>query len=683
MSNIKAIKHHAEELADAVKPDTEIEAWVLSKSERAETDLSDITHYLDGLKMEKGGYMADGGYNPDKYIVKQAKDGSYKVVNTEIGMYVDYSFKTKADAEDFKREKDMQRKRFGRESYFEDGGYMAKGGTIDYSKQTSDDFKLGEIVWDTDNNRYGTIIGIYDGYLSDKYEVRLDTDGMQPTENLRKVGSEGDNGTKEQLKEEIDGYARLVKSYPENNYPKQIEPISHSKSNSKGGDLSSIKNKYEENEDENAHSENVVLLAKHFGTKEDLAKAKEILALHEKEGSLSSENGKKRQELHLKLIGKARAEMGKQGIEFEKGGYMAEGGETGKETIRLKSYNAYGKEINSGDVVIDYDLKTIKLPNGKTLNVEKDWEYTYKVYKTKIKAIHGISGLAQFLKEINKQDSPFNPSVTNLFINNLEKEKMAKGGMTRKGGQPFEVEGRKFFYHKDDGNVYDSNHRLYAGSYSSLELAKKSLEKNFENIKTGNFYKDGGYMAKGGEFKPYGKTKGKYKIEYTEDGEKQSEVWESKEMVEDRGKRLLKLGHTNIKITELKQMAKGGIYSSDSLYILKVSKDGKEVGEERFRAKNIREAKEMGEDYEEKYKTKFGGDLSFSVKEAMASGGKVKFADKVKSVQESLLKRKKVSPKVQKDYGKTYSKAEAKESAQRIVGSRMAQLKEKMAKKKK
>jgi hypothetical protein len=71
------------------------------------------------------------------------------------------------------------------------------------------------------------------------------------------------------------------------------------------------------------------------------------------------------------------------------------------------------------------------------------------------------------------------------------------------------------------------------------------------------------------------------------------------------------------------------------------------------------------------------------VNEKMADGGKVKFADKVKSVQESLLKRKKVSPKVQKDYGKTYSKAEAKESAQRIVGSRMAQLKEKMAKKKK
>ena len=87
-----------------------------------------------------------------------------------------------------------------------------------------------------------------------------------------------------------------------------------------GGDLSSIKKKYEENEDSNAHSENVVLLAKHFGTKEELAEAKKILSLHEKEGHLSSENGKKRQALHLKLIEKASEEMNKQGIEFAKGG---------------------------------------------------------------------------------------------------------------------------------------------------------------------------------------------------------------------------------------------------------------------------------------------------------------------------------------------------------------------------
>jgi hypothetical protein len=53
----------------------------------------------------------------------------------------------------------------------------------------------------------------------------------------------------------------------------------------------------------------------------------------------------------------------------------------------------------------------------------------------------------------------------------------------------------------------------------------------------------------------------------------------------------------------------------------------------------------------------------------MAKGGKVTFADKVKSIKSRLLKGKKVSPKVQKDYGKTYSPAEAEDSAKRIVGS--------------
>ncbi len=56
----------------------------------------------------------------------------------------------------------------------------------------------------------------------------------------------------------------------------------------------------------------------------------------------------------------------------------------------------------------------------------------------------------------------------------------------------------------------------------------------------------------------------------------------------------------------------------------------------------------------------------------MAMGGKVKFEDKVKAVKESLLKRKKVSPKVQKDYGKTYDRKEALEAAKRIVGARTA-----------
>jgi hypothetical protein len=61
----------------------------------------------------------------------------------------------------------------------------------------------------------------------------------------------------------------------------------------------------------------------------------------------------------------------------------------------------------------------------------------------------------------------------------------------------------------------------------------------------------------------------------------------------------------------------------------------------------------------------------WDVSEKMAMGG-VTFKGKVRVVKSSLLKGKKVSPKVQKDYGKTYSKKEAQESAERIVGAMTA-----------
>ena len=76
---------------------------------------------------------------------------------------------------------------------------MAKGGEVDFSNRTSDDFKLGELVYDTNNKRYGTIIGIYNKYNSDAFEVRLDSDGMQYTSDLRKLGEKGDNGTKKTI----------------------------------------------------------------------------------------------------------------------------------------------------------------------------------------------------------------------------------------------------------------------------------------------------------------------------------------------------------------------------------------------------------------------------------------------------------------------------------------------------
>jgi hypothetical protein len=93
MSNVKAIGHHAQELKSLLNDDTSIEAWVVAKLERAETDLSDVTHYIDGLKgeeVESDTYFARGGLTKDetlkvaeKYAEALSKSENKKVtVNT-------------------------------------------------------------------------------------------------------------------------------------------------------------------------------------------------------------------------------------------------------------------------------------------------------------------------------------------------------------------------------------------------------------------------------------------------------------------------------------------------------------------------------------------------------------------------------------------------------------------------
>ena len=52
----KEFTHHSKELNSLVGKTKEVDAWVVAKAERATTDLSDITHYLDG-RMEKGGSL--------------------------------------------------------------------------------------------------------------------------------------------------------------------------------------------------------------------------------------------------------------------------------------------------------------------------------------------------------------------------------------------------------------------------------------------------------------------------------------------------------------------------------------------------------------------------------------------------------------------------------------------------
>jgi hypothetical protein len=90
LSKAKELHHHATELENVVKPNSDVEAWEVAKMERAATDASDVTHYEDGKKMymAKGGYMADGGmmakggFNPMKnsYLLYEGQSILLKTV---------------------------------------------------------------------------------------------------------------------------------------------------------------------------------------------------------------------------------------------------------------------------------------------------------------------------------------------------------------------------------------------------------------------------------------------------------------------------------------------------------------------------------------------------------------------------------------------------------------------------
>lgn len=76
----------------------------------------------------------------------------------------------------------------------------------------------------------------------------------------------------------------------------------------------------------------------------------------------------------------------------------------------------HGQKIREGNIYVDTENDTLITQSGKKFNIVPDYEYTYKIMKTQIKAARGTEGLIKFFDEINNPDSPFNPSITNKFI---------------------------------------------------------------------------------------------------------------------------------------------------------------------------------------------------------------------------------------------------------------------------
>jgi hypothetical protein len=140
-SNIKSIKHHAEELENAVKGKAEIEGWVLAKADRAATAMSDITHYLDGRKMGMGGMVA-GYYYKDKDGEKLRYIGPDSA-SPEKGIFKAGEKYVHKSYDEFEEEP-KENKLFG---WFGNGGYMPKGTNRKLTLTEKAEEMVGRSTW--------------------------------------------------------------------------------------------------------------------------------------------------------------------------------------------------------------------------------------------------------------------------------------------------------------------------------------------------------------------------------------------------------------------------------------------------------------------------------------------------------------------------------------------------------
>lgn len=128
MSQIKEIKHHAEEIENLINNNTSVEAWVVAKAERSATDLSDITHYIDGKKetFAEGGEIKWQDVNIGDSANVKAENKTGVIVHSYGRKFnvkfVDGSEKTydASELEFFKDDEDM----------FKDGGKTKENGYL-------------------------------------------------------------------------------------------------------------------------------------------------------------------------------------------------------------------------------------------------------------------------------------------------------------------------------------------------------------------------------------------------------------------------------------------------------------------------------------------------------------------------------------------------------------------------
>jgi hypothetical protein len=622
LNQAEGFEHHAEEFESAVKKADEIPAWVVAKSQRASTDLSDITHYLDGeneqkREMKEGEEYAKGGKVGSK-IKYQGKEG--KIISKKGDMY-----------------------------FVEVQNYHPNGDSMHIVLRDSDIEKMAQ-----------------GGKIKDQYE------GKTPKEIW-------DNLSKEQRQHFIYDHASEIENYRGEEYGELTskEIILAYNSDFSGLDKN-IRNRFENHVRQGQYKSGGEV-DKHRVYFSSFAEVMD--AIHD----ISNENGYDVVDIFpdLSYGGVSYGQTKRAKVELEWNGKEKVGKSKKREknTMNVQIYrmdsgnyelNSYFSYAHGGM----FEWQDAKIGDSALVKSENKLGVIVKDYGRKF-----------HLKFPDGSEKTYDASELK-FIKD-EDEYMAKGGKISTFN-PMQLVGKYFISKNTWGDITnvrilsDDNIKIeYEGS-SGLLIEKSFSKEELFNMINGkkidgnsivNKMADGGYMEKGGA------TNFNYELKIQSDYPYKNiaNLW-----LEDNSKDSIKYQLAVLLLREKKDPDEILGIKSDSQYARLLRSLEKAKGESEHEMAWRTENYTLNE--AEKWARESLRDMFYVHVDTnkMAMGG-VTFDDKVKAVKSSLLKRKKVSPSVQKDYGKTYSPKEAEESAKRIVGAMTARerLKLKMAKKKK
>jgi hypothetical protein len=247
----------------------------------------------------------------------------------------------------------------------------------------------------------------------------------------------------------------------------------------KGGlTLGDISKKYDENEDINYHTENVVLLATHFGTADELRDAKTIKAKHDAIGHLPFNLYQERNELGDKLYKRMEEQIRENGMgakpkKMAKGGYMAKGGE-------MHRYEKGGYMAGGGQT-------------GRYQVIQDDKGYFeqgfYGVFDTKSKELIELFEFKKeadgYVKELNEKG--ISKADSSKFNGQLHKYE--KGGYMAEGGKSQGYDDREDErLAMEHGKIADKD---FVGTHSEMEHSRRDDAEFEERMAEGGVLEHG------------------------------------------------------------------------------------------------------------------------------------------------------------------------------------------------